>query len=530
MISELSAIVSHYFATTPLEIMAAHALFMVGWVPIFGVIVWGLVEVWQDYKQGEYWDNLKWHLLAVTVPLDAVQTPKGMENFFNNIAGSKSAITWREEWLLGKFQAFFSLEIVSIGGNLQYYMRVQSKYRDLLEAALYAQYPEAQMTEVEDYIGIIPDEWPNEEWDCWGTEMILKKKNFLPIRTYEQFEHMGEKDNRYKDTILPLLEMMGKMRPGENLMIQLIIKQPDEQDWAKEGKKFIEKLYGRDVDAPKSGFFSSGIGWIPGEFVSQLTGLTLGGASPEKKADDFKMFKITPEERDQMEAVRLKITKLGWQTKIRFVYFAKKELFRKGTIASMMKGYFHQFGDLTLNSIGIHEASTPKDDYFWMEWQLPGKQRNLVKRYKKRHPFASSSVFYMNSAELATLFHFPAGDARTPVLARLSSRRSEAPSELNWAGANEPDLPNLDRSTTDGLVTKKSLPKDTGPLVVPKLSAPTRSLQGDDRSYDRVMPVASTPDDLYRPRAGMPAPLPPGFDASPETIDGKNDVPTNLPI
>jgi hypothetical protein len=44
------------------------------------------------------------------------------------------------------------------------------------------------------------------------------------------------------------------------------------------------------------------------------------------------------------------------------------------------------------------------------------------------------------------------------------------------------------------------------------------------------MPVASTPDDLYRPRAGMPAPLPPGFDASPETIDGKNDVPTNLPI
>ncbi|MFA6131076.1 MAG: hypothetical protein WC730_02355 [Patescibacteria group bacterium] len=531
-LSELSAIVSNYFETTPFDVMAAHALFFVGWVPILGVTIGGMIDVWQDYKEGEYWANIKWSLLAISIPQEAIQTPMGMENFFNNIAGSKSAITWKEKHLQGKFQAFFSFEIVSIGGQIQYYMRTPVKYRDLIEASIYAQYPEAQITEVEDYVGIIPSEWPNEEWDCWGTEMVLKKPDFLPIRTYEQFEHTGERDQRYKDTILPLLEMLGKMRTGEHLMIQFIIKQPDEQDWIKEGKKFMDKLYGREtVDKKKQGFLSSSLGWIPAEFAQQTIGLMLGGDPEKKKEDDFRMFKITPEERDQMEAVKEKITKLGWQTKIRFVYFGKHELFRKGTVASMMKGYFHQFGNLGLNKIGIFEPATPKDDYFWMLWQMPGKQRKLVKRYQLRHPFASSSPFMMNSAELATLFHFPSADSRTPVLSKITSRRSEAPMELSYAGEQEPNLPNMDRSTTDFAGQKKiTIPKAPGPLAVPRPFAPTVSTTGEDRSYDRVIPRAPKPEELYQPKPGMPAPLPPGMESPENSMSYQGDAPPNLPI
>ncbi|MBU0614319.1 hypothetical protein KJ766_03515 [Patescibacteria group bacterium] len=362
--ADIISAAQHYFATTPVEVMASHALLAVGWVPILGVMIWGFIELWVDNRQGIYWDNLKWNMLAINIPQDAIQTPKGMENFFNNIAGSKSAITWKEKWMFGKFQAFFSLEIVGKDGNIQFYIRCINKYRDLVEAALYAQYPEAQITEVEDYIDSIPDEYPNDDVDCWGSEMVLRKKDYLPIRTYEHFEHMGQKDQMFKDPILPLLEIMGKMRKGEMYVIQIVIMQPDEQDWIKEGKKQIMKMYGKLKEEKKSSLLEDAA-WLPAEVMRQVTGLDVGfGSASSESADDFAMFKITPDERDQIEGIKEKISKIGWESHVRFLYWAKPELYRKGTIAAMSKGYFHQFAHQDWNKFGIYGPATPKDDYF----------------------------------------------------------------------------------------------------------------------------------------------------------------------
>lgn len=550
--NELYLAIQNYLNTTPVEVLGAHLLLAVGWVPIFGVLVWGFTEVWLDRKQTQFWHKLNWILWEVNVPQDAIQTPMGMTNFFTTIAGSKTAITWKEKWTWGKFQPYFTFELVSNGGEIKFYIRAQDKYKDLVEASFYAQYPEAQMLIVEDYVDQVPSDYPNEEYDLFGSEMVLSKPSYLPIKTWDLFEHQGEKDQRFKDPILPFIENLGTMKPGEHFWIQILCMPPDEQDWIKAGNEYINKIYGKEEPKKSKGFLSEAIGWIPQELASQALGMGSAGAE-EKSQENWAMFKITPREKEQIDAVNRKIASLGWLSKIRIVYAGKKDIFRKGTIASMMKGLFHQFGHQGMNKFGMFIPSTPKDDYFYMEWQMPAKQRKLIKMYKNRLFGAGSTPYILNCEELATLFHFPAADARTPILTSIGARRGEAPSELEFAASDAPTLTNLDRVSADvqaaaGVTILKTLP-EPGPLTVPTPLAPSRteniSVPSEQAASQAIVPaqeylvnitshsvsqpVTEISADEFMPRAGMPAPLPPGLDLSDQPLD-QSSGPDNLPV
>lgn len=473
---QLPNVVVHYLNVTPFPLMMTQALLLVGWVPIFGVIIWGLTHIWLDHKQGIYGKSLKWVLLEVRVPQDAINTPKGMENFFMNLSGVKSGITWREIWLLGKEQASFSFEIVSNEGRIQFLIRCIDKYRDLVEAALYAQYPEAQITEVPDYVMQIPKEYPNNETDVFGGELALSNKSYFPIRTFEDFEHQGEKDFRFKDPLLPIIEMMGKMREKEHYWIQFIIRPPEDQHWTKDGIAYLNKMMGKE-EKHKPGIMDSlteNALWLPKGIASQLIGF--GGAAdahaPEKK-DDFRMFRMTPQERLMLDAVADKIARVGWKTKIRFLYAGPKTAFRKGLMASSMKGMWAVFTNQNLNGLSLHGPAVPKDDYFWQAWSMPKKQKNLVSRYQRRSGGEGGAWQMLNTIELATLFHFPAADARTPVLSSTGARRAEAPSSLEIAGQDEPQLQNwkLQNAETKEEERVQNLP--VAPLSVPTPMSPT---------------------------------------------------------
>jgi hypothetical protein len=245
----------------------------------------------------------------------------------------------------------------------------------------------------------------------------------------------------------------------------------------------------------------------------------IGGHESEKKQDDWAMFKITTEEKYKLEAVNEKISKIGWKSKVRIVYAAPKAIYRKGTIAAFTKGIFHQYSHLNWNKFGLHDPSTPKDDYFWQAWVMPAKQKRLLYRYKRRKMSAGSTPYILNSEELATLFHFPAAEARTPILTAPGAKRAEPPIDLQWT-MEETVLPNFDRSSTDVTVAQ---PVKTEPLSVPRPSAPTSYLPaGRQASY--VLPADNVP------RPGMPAPLPPGLDSIETQYDPTPDAPDNLPM
>jgi hypothetical protein len=243
--------------------------------------------------------------------------------------------------------------------------------------------------------------------------------------------------------------------------------------------KYLGKIMGKE-EKKKVGMgeeLAGVLGSLPLEAVRQLSGLALGGSAggAEKKADDFRVFKLTSAEKIQIDAIAEKISKIGWKTKIRYVAAGQKGKFRKGHFASGMKGVMAPFTSQILNGFALHGPAVPKDDYVWQRWQYPGKQKKLVKRYKKRAFGAGSTPSILNSEELATIFHFPSMDARTPVLTSLGARRAEAPDVLPY-GAYGADHEMMDWKKTYGGKEEKAAEEvvSSKPFDLPAPKSPTK--------------------------------------------------------
>ena len=127
-------------------------------------------------------------LLQIDVPKANEQGPLAVENIFSHLAGAHSTFSFYENWWVGRCQLPLSLEIISVGGYIKFIIRTPVKYRDLVEASVYSQYPDAQITEVQDYVGSVPKQYPNPTHLLWGAEWVPVNHEVYPIRTYKEFE------------------------------------------------------------------------------------------------------------------------------------------------------------------------------------------------------------------------------------------------------------------------------------------------------------------------------------------------------
>lgn len=415
------------FFSRPIDVILFDLLIWFGWIPLAITIAWGIVEIWKNYRIGLYVSHNKFTVLAIDVPAMTEQTPKSLENFFSTLYASKSSITWKEEWIDGKVHPVFSFEIISTEGYIQFLVRTQTRFRDSIEAGIYAHYPDAEISEVEDYTPSFPTEFPNEEYEMWGAEHVLDRPSIYPIRTYVDFEDRitGE----IKDPLGHTLEQLAKMRPGEHFWIQILV-QPSSHDWTKEGAKRLNQLYGKK-EKVKEGLLEKTVNSImtwPAGILAQLTGLDLtgffGGAIEEKKEPTI--F-LPLQETKEAEAIYYKISKVGLGVKIRTLYVAKKNVFVKVERTTMIKGILNQYANLSLNKFGLFIPQVPKDDYFWMRWQYAKKQRTLMSAYKNRSWGVGGTPFFLNVEELASLWHFPTIGFKAPLVKKAEARRAEPP-------------------------------------------------------------------------------------------------------
>ena len=187
------------------------------------MLIWGALQLYLDGRQGKFAGNQKYITLAIDVPRNSEQTIKAVENIFAIVKGTKSIITFKEKWVYGKYLLSTSFEIVSINGYIQFYLRCSSSFRDLFEAAIYSQYPDAEISEVEDYLKNLPDAFPNDTHELFGGELKFANKPFFPIRTWEDFEHTVSKEQVFKDPLISLFEFLGKLKQGEQFYVHMII-------------------------------------------------------------------------------------------------------------------------------------------------------------------------------------------------------------------------------------------------------------------------------------------------------------------
>ncbi len=396
-------------------------------------ILWGLLKYHYLYFIQERWDSkIKKVLIEVKMPKEVTKPIRAMDQVFANFHSIHDIALPREIWIEGVFQASLSFEIVSIGGEIHFYIRVAEMFRGVIESGIYSQYPDAEISLVDDYTKQVPQDIPNKDWDIWAVDFINSRDEIYPIKTYKQFETESEKEEKRIDPMAGLLESMAALGSGEQFWLQIKVKPVLGRDnpWQEKGRELADKIARRPEKVKLKPIIQEAAEII----ISGKTGQAQG--TQEKEIFPPEM-RLTPGEREVLIAVEEKLSKFGYSCNIRFVYLAKRDVFFKPRVKSILS-FFKEIS--TQNLGGLKPASQTmtkvKSVPFWFldKRRLYQRQRKMFRYYTKRLPPLyprPGMTFILNTEELATLYHFP-GEIVIPTLAisRVEAKKKAAPVDL----------------------------------------------------------------------------------------------------
>lgn len=404
-----------------------------GWFFIGIALIKGLWELWFFEIKNHFAASCTYVLLAINVPKQTEQTPKAAENIFAHMEGLyREPATKFDKYWVGENQQNFAVELVSRSGNIQYFCWIESRFRHIFEAAVFAQYPDAEIKEASDYTEEFPKSWPDEKYDMYSWEIKLIKPELYPIRTHVSFVY--QVTGLMKDPLASLLEFMATLKPGEEIWMQFCLV-PTDDSWHKGSHALINKLIGAPEKAKKKGILS---GLLNGAFdlFFHIFHMAAGGApitieskGGAKEQLPSLMMHLSPGQKGVIEQIELKASKPGYLAKIRIVYIAPKEVFSKAAIFSGVLGAFRQIGGTELNSFKMDRVKTSAY-YFFTKQRIARKQNKMWRAYKGRSNKRGGPNYIFNIEELATLWHFPMIDTKAPLISKTISKQAEPPPNL----------------------------------------------------------------------------------------------------
>lgn len=389
---------------------------------ILARIVWNLRLYVIRYK---YILGRKWITLEVRVPRDIERSPEAMELFLINAMYQSGGVgnPYKKYWE-GKVLNWSSLEIVSFGGSVHFYIHCWSWMKDLIEAQMYGQFPQVEVKEVEDYTNRIPPYRRESDFNVYGGTFKLEENDALPIKTYRDW--MVDKKiesldpNQQIDPLNALLESMSALRSGEEWWLQIIMMANKGDSWKNKAQDLIQDL--RDQY----------------EILETKTDTN----------DRVKVRPLTQGQKDTIEAIERSLAKFTFKVGIRTVYLAKKghydrnkHLFIKNMFASFAAQDMNRLKRVTYT--GFDNPWEDFDDFLNIR-----KKARLLEDYRQREYFNlyfrfswfdvymkyidpySHNTLVMTTEEIATLWHFPSRALQTPGVERIESRTSEPPSNL----------------------------------------------------------------------------------------------------
>lgn len=390
----------------------------------FCIFAW---KAWVYYINAEYLHNLKWTLIEIRLPKEIRRSPLAMELVLNSLHQTGKVGSFYKKYWLGQLLPTFSLEIVSIEGRVHFFIRTMEEFRNTLESYIYAQYPEAEIATVPDYAERVSYAIGGR-WSMNGIEFVLSKPDPYPIKTYVDYGmDKSLKEEEKIDPITPLIELMGSVKKGEQLWLQIIVRAAKNRfrlpgKWFKRGNYKDEAM--EEINKIKK------------------TATDAGGK--------FNLFLLSPGQTDVIKALERNTDKLGFDAGIRAIFIAEKDPSRGAYSVNIpaMVNIMKQYNSANLNSFKISYLSSfdnfPWSDYigfrrgglFYINIGITETERlrlRLFKLYRGRGYFYSPhphKPFVLSSEELATIYHFPGGVSGTPSFERIESKKSEPPVNL----------------------------------------------------------------------------------------------------
>ena len=414
-----------------------------GWLIFLGLIFVVFSEFWMVRIVTKYIDSLEWILLEIKIPKDNIKSTQSMEQVFATVYGiySFGLKPW-EKYVEGKVESWLSFEMTGDIDGVHFYVRTPKKHKNLVETAFFSQYPAVELDEAEDYTKSLPSILPNAEYEVFGTDIILAREDPYPIKTYIDFgnENQNVKEEEDKvDPVAVITEAISKLKPGERVWLQLLVR-PADPEWAKKAKALIEEEAGKRQKVQKKGVVA-GAGEFLGNLASAPVILPEWSEGSEKQQTVFRLY--TPGEQDKLKAMSRKASKRAFDSIYRFVYIDKKEDYTGENVESVI-GAIQQFATLDLNffkpNTKTFTKKTTVSKWPWMRTKrLAERKQQIYQAYINREipqPFIPRKfrldikTSILNIEELASIYHPPTISVRAPQLRPSGSRKSEPPVNL----------------------------------------------------------------------------------------------------
>ena len=324
-------------------------------------------------------------VMQVLVPRENDKSALAAEQMFASIHGILGDLARGEDLI--------SFEIISTEEDgIRFYVVSPKHLAKFIEGQIYAQYPNADISYVQDYC--LKNGTTDESYVTCG-EIEMEKDFIFPIKTFRNFE---------VDPLAAITGAMSDLDKGEKAWLQIVVR-PVSNFWQKDSKKYITAIKdGKDLNGESIFTRLSGIVKKMGDALAS------SDATPVKK----EVVKLEPGQEEELKEIETKMLKLGFEVKIRVVTKAPSQI-RSEQILRDIAASFKQFTTAHLNNF-IHSKPTKE-----------GKE--IYDDYVNRH-MASDEPDILNIEELASLYHLPNISVETPNIAWSRSRKLEPPMNL----------------------------------------------------------------------------------------------------
>ncbi len=408
------------------------------WAPL--LLGWLAFFLWHHFVSERFIGGIEWTVLEITVPREMQKTPLSMELFLTNAFYHMSMKGVWEVYWQGAIHFWYSLELAGIDGKVRFFIRVPSRLKKLTETQLYAQYPQVRVAEVEDYTLPMPRYRNDGNWYMWGCEFTLQNHDAYPIRTYKDYglDKAGLKEEDKIDPITPVIEFLGSLERGEQVWIQLVIRQSE---------KMYESAHHHGHKVP---FIDAS--WEEMERALEPYKRT---QKNDTGALQFGMDARVPEYlKDKFKRVVDKRTKIHFDVLIRQICFADKRLVDIHTFNNTRRAsrlLWRQYSNPDVNM--FKRVNSTQYDYPWSDPTgklLEKLKGRMITYYKLRtcfypplllsfnfpkplsyfFPSNPPQPFVLGTDELATIFHFPGLVSEAPSFKRIETKTAKPPANL----------------------------------------------------------------------------------------------------
>ncbi len=308
-------------------------------------------------------------------------------------------------------QEHLSFEIASSKDGIKFYVVAPASILSFVESQLYAQYPQAHISPVTDYVQKKFEDGENYEI----SSLSLAKESFFPIKTFRDLE---------TESLSSLTSALSQIMQGEHIWLQFLAK-PLPDIWQKDGLDYVNSVRNGTVNKPSG--LSSILGRIVKAIVNELvlfiytmvtqplkgsSTATSYSAKPDNKGTTLPP-RLSAMQDLQLKAVENKLSKMGYFAQVR-IYSSSTTTERVMNNLRSVAASLKQFSTVNMNAFVSNNVHNKEE---------------VLDLFKKRVMEADNS-FILNIEELATIFHLPSSMVETPHISWIYSKKSEPPANL----------------------------------------------------------------------------------------------------